>query len=104
MKTLHENRPPEEFTPKPTPRRKKTATEKWLLFSNLMTIPALAFYYYVGLNGHVNRYFVLLILMLLVEYTVMRRTLRQNSPGSPSTPSGEERDSSGNRDTQGNAD
>ncbi len=98
MKTLHENRPPEEYSRTQPPKRKKTATEKWLLVSNLLTIPALAFYYYVGLNGHINRYFVLLIVMLLVEYSVMKRTLSKNDSAGSSEPPAEEKDSSDSRE------
>ena len=57
----------------PTPVKKKDPLYKWVMFGNLLTIPALAFYFYVGLGGRINGYFVLLILMLVSEYLFMRR-------------------------------
>ena len=68
-----------ENSPIPFPgpeKKKKSPLYKFFLFANLMTIPALAFYFYVGLNGQINGYFIVLILMILSEYLFMRRNFK----------------------------
>ena len=76
MKEILDEKTPEETAAeeqqKPQPP-KKTPIQKWLMISNLIMIPALAFYFYVGLGGRVTGYFLLLILMLVSEYLIMQR-------------------------------
>ena len=64
---------PEEEKENPNLPKKKSGVYKFFLFANLMTIPALAFYFYVGLGGHINGYFLLVVFMVLSEYYYTRK-------------------------------
>ncbi len=73
MKDISEQTSPEDTSPSPPEKKKKSPLQRWILIANLMTIPALSFYFYVGLDGKINGYFILLILMIVAEYLVTRR-------------------------------
>lgn len=60
-----------------TPPKKKSPLYKFTMFANLMTIPALAFFYYVGLDGKMNGYFILLVLMIVTEVLIMRKNFKE---------------------------
>ena len=53
--------------------KEPTPIYKFMIFANLMTIPALAFYCYTGLGGQINGYFLLAILIIISEFIIMRK-------------------------------
>ncbi len=74
MKDISQNPLPEDSEKKEnSPLPKKSGIYKFFLVSNLLTIPALAFYFYFGLGGHLNGYFLLVIFMVLSEYYYVKK-------------------------------